>query len=181
MRTPARIAKHPIHPMIVPIPIGLWLFSLACDLVHRFGGSSPNWEIVAYYAMVGGIVGALIAAIPGLVDVFSLPDSVKPIGFSHMGLNLAIVVLYLVNAWMRRDGVTDGLIWLSVISVLLLGVSGWLGGEMVYARGVAVEPGAALATESESNFARARYTGPERRSAVVKERYFGPERRMATQ
>ncbi|HEY6821230.1 MAG TPA: DUF2231 domain-containing protein [Burkholderiales bacterium] len=179
MRTPARIAKHPIHPMIVPIPIGLWLFSLACDLVHRFGGTSPNWEIVAFYAMVGGIIGALIAAIPGLVDVFSLPDSVKPIGFAHMGINLAVVVLYAVNAWMRHSGgVSNGLILLSVISVLLLGVSGWLGGEMVYARGIAVEPGADAAYADRNSV---RYSGPERRVAPLSRNYFGPERRTAAQ
>lgn len=47
VRTPARVARHPIHPMLVPIPIGLWIFSLICDLVHRFGAASPNWETVA--------------------------------------------------------------------------------------------------------------------------------------
>lgn len=173
MRTPARIAKHPIHPMLVPIPIGLWLFSLVCDLVHRFGGTSPNWEIVATYAMVGGIVGALLAAVPGLIDVFSLPRSVQPIGFTHMGLNLAVVVLYAINAWMRRDGVTDGLIWLSVISVALLAVSGWLGGEMVYARGVAVE-GA-----GETETVGSRYAGVDRRNPRARSAYVGPERRVA--
>lgn len=37
MKTPASIAGHPIHPMLVGIPIGLWLFSLVCDLVHVCG------------------------------------------------------------------------------------------------------------------------------------------------
>ena len=173
MRTPARIAKHPIHPMLVPIPIGLWLFSLACDLIGRFGGGGGAWTTVAFYTMVGGIVGALLAAVPGFIDVFSLPARVQKIGFTHMGLNLTVVVLYAINAWMRRDGVTDGLIWLSVISVAALGVSGWLGGEMVYARGVAVEPGAerdAMATSG--------YHGRERRVAA-NAAYYGPERRRA--
>jgi uncharacterized membrane protein len=90
-----------------------------------------------------------------------------------MGLNLTVVVLYAINAWMRRDGVTDGLIWLSVISVAALGVSGWLGGEMVYARGVAVEPGA----EREAT-ATSAYHGRERRVAA-NAAYYGPERRRA--
>ena len=132
MRTPANIARHPIHPMLVPIPIGLWLFSLLCDLVHRFGASSPNWEVVAAYTLIGGIVGALAAAIPGLVDLLSLPAHVKRIGIAHMAINLAVVALYVINAWLRRDGVTDAAIGLSVLAVALLGVSGWLGGHMVY-------------------------------------------------
>lgn len=139
MHTPAQLARHPIHPMLVPVPIGLWLFSLICDLVHRFGASSPNWEVVAWYTMVGGIVGALVAAVPGLVDLLSLPSGVKRIGVWHMAINLTIVALYVINAWIRRGGVTDGAIWLSLLAVALLGVSGWLGGKMVYEHGVAVE------------------------------------------
>jgi Amt family ammonium transporter len=46
--------------MLVPIPIGLWLFSLACDLIGRFGGGGGAWTTVAFYTMVGGIVGALL-------------------------------------------------------------------------------------------------------------------------
>ncbi len=173
MRTPASIARHPIHPMLVPIPIGLWLFSFFCDLVHRFGGTSPNWEIVAWYSMVGGIVGALIAALPGLVDLLALPAHVKRTGIAHMALNLTIVVLFAINAWMRRGGgVTEGETWLSLLAIVLLGVSGWLGGKMVYEHAVAVDT---------TTPAAARYEGPERRRAVSRAAYFGPERRMAIQ
>jgi uncharacterized membrane protein len=152
--------------MLVPIPIGLWLFSLLCDLVHRFGATSPNWETVAWYTMIGGIVGALVAALPGLVDLLSLPPHVKRIGIAHMALNLTVVALYLINAWMRRDGVTDGAIVLSVVAVGLLGVSGWLGGHMVYVHRVAVEPNLP-------------YQGRERRTATARSAYTGPERRIA--
>ena len=172
MRTPASIARHPIHPMLVPIPIGLWLFSLFCDLVHRFGAQSPNWEVVAWYTMIGGIVGALAAALPGLVDLVSLPPHVKRFGIPHMALNLAIVALYAINAWLRRDGVSDGTIWLSVLSVVLLGVSGWLGGHMVYVHGAAVQ-----AVESAQRHTA--YEGPERRRAASNAAYYGPERRLA--
>ncbi len=125
--------------MIVPIPIGLWVFSLVCDLIHVFGGTSPNWEIVAWYSMIGGIIGALVAAVPGFIDMLSLPRNVQRTALTHMTINLAIVVLYIINSWLRRRGVTDGLVWLSIVSVGLLLVSGWLGGKMVYVLGVAVE------------------------------------------
>ena len=173
MRTPASIAGHPIHPMLVPIPIGLWLFSLVCDVVYRFGGGNPNWEVVAWYTMIGGTVGALLAALPGLLDLLSLPSHVKRIGIAHMVINLTIVVLYAINAWLRRDGVSDGDIWLSVLSVALLGVSGWLGGHMVYVHRVAVEP--------EGVLHKQRYRGQERRRAGVQAAYYGPERRLTMQ
>ena len=58
MRTPASIAKHPIHPMLVTIPIGLWIFSLATDLVRVAGSTDPVWPILAFYTMTGGLIGA---------------------------------------------------------------------------------------------------------------------------
>src|SRR5438552_18682139 len=139
MRTPANIARHPIHPMLVAIPIGLWIFSLICDLVYRFGSTNPNWQVVAWYTLVGGILGALVAAVPGFIDMLSLPWATKRIALIHMSINLTVVALYVVNAWLRRRGVSDAAIWLSVIAIALLLVSGWLGGKMVYVHGVAVE------------------------------------------
>lgn len=139
MRTPANIAKHPIHPMLVAIPIGLWIFSLACDLIHTFISASPDWESAALYSMIGGIAGALLAAIPGFIDLLSLPPGIKRTGLLHMGINLTIVVLYVVNTWLRTHHLSPNVIWLSVVSIGLLLISGWLGGKMVYVHGVAVE------------------------------------------
>jgi len=65
MQTPASIARHPIHPMLVPIPIGLWIFSFVCDLVYRFGGAAEPWTTIALYSMVGGIIGACSRRFPG--------------------------------------------------------------------------------------------------------------------
>jgi len=145
MHTPASIAKHPLHPMLVAIPIGLWIFSLVCDIVMLLGGTSENWAIVARYTMLGGIVGALVAALPGFVDMLSLPWSVKRIALMHMAINLTVVALYVVNFYLRRRGVESNTpVWLSFIGVAMLAVSGWLGGKMVYVHGVAVDDVSAL-------------------------------------
>jgi len=161
MRTPANIARHPIHPMLVTIPIGLWLFSFVCDLVFMFGGGGSDWETVAFYTMVGGVIGALLAAIPGLIDMLSLAGNPRKTAIIHMSLNLTIVALYVVNAVLRfanPDNLRLGL-WLSLIAVALLVVSGWLGGKMVYEQGVAVDTGEAVAhdkdTRSATSFASA--------------------------
>ena len=140
MRTPASIAGHPIHPMLVPIPIGLWVFSLVCDIVFTVGGKNPDWATVALFTMGGGIVGALLAAVPGLIDLLSLPERARKIALMHMSINLAVVVLYVINLWMRARGPGDpgALMWLSVVSIGLLAASGWLGGKLVYELGVAV-------------------------------------------
>jgi uncharacterized membrane protein len=140
MRTPASIAGHPIHPMLVPIAIGLWIFSLVCDLIHAGGNANPAWTTVAYYCMGGGIVGALLAAVPGLIDLVSLPEGPRKTAIAHMVINLTVVALYAVNFWMRSGAPENPgrLVWLSVVAIALLVVSGWLGGKMVYELGVAV-------------------------------------------
>ncbi len=72
MRTPASISKHPIHPMLVVFPIGLWVFSFICDLIGLAMGMPSTWTTVAFYTMVGGLVGALLAAVPGLSIYFTI-------------------------------------------------------------------------------------------------------------
>ena len=140
MRTPASISGHPIHPMLVTLPIGLWIFSLVCDLFFVFGAGAPVWNTVALYTMAGGIAGALLAAVPGFIDLLSLPHEPKKTALIHMAINLTVVVLYAVNLWLRISAPADltGPIWLSAVSVGLLAISGWLGGHMVYLGGVAV-------------------------------------------
>ena len=142
MRTPASIAGHPIHPMLVTLPIGLWVFSFVCDLFFVFGSGAPVWSTVALYTMAAGIVGALAAAIPGFIDLLSLPAEPRRTALAHMAINLTIVVLYVINFW-RRTGTPEnpgGYVWLSLLTILMLLVSGWLGGRMVYLLGVAVTP-----------------------------------------
>ena len=102
MRTPAQIAGHPIHPMLVTLPIGMWVFSLVADLIALRSAAPETWHAAALYTMIGGIIGALLAALPGLVDLLSLRDpAIKSTALKHMGLNLTIVALYVINAWTR--------------------------------------------------------------------------------
>jgi len=150
MAMPTRIGNHPIHPMLIPFPIALWIFSFICDLVYAFGWGGPVWSEMAFYTMVGGILGALAAAVFGLLDYLSLTDPATiRVGRSHMILNVALVVLYLINVLLRMGTHVPGAgsIVLSVLGLLLLGVSGWLGGELVYVHGVAVTPSAARTGE----------------------------------
>lgn len=141
MRTPASIARHPIHPMLIPIPIGLWLFSFVCDLLFVFGTGVSLWFTLAFYTMIGGLVGAALAAIPGFIDMLSLSGSRKRIALVHMTINLVVVALYAFNIGLRISGSEQNTmpVILSAVAVALLGVSGWLGGHMVYVYRVAVD------------------------------------------
>jgi len=143
MASRASIAGHPIHPMLVPFPIGLFIFSFVCDLIFIWGSGNAVWSTVALYTMGGGIIGALLAAVFGLIDLLSLaPSKAKTIGIWHMVVNLTVVAIFVVSFVLRMGGASQARlpILLSLIGVALLAVSGWLGGEMVFVHGVAAAP-----------------------------------------
>jgi len=142
MSSPASFKDHPLHPMLIPLPIGLWIFSIVSDLIFKSGWGGPVWNDVAFYTLAGGIVGALIAALPGFIDLTDLQNSkTKSIAIWHMFINLLAVALYCINFWLRMHRAAgDNLpIMLSVVGIILIVISGWLGGELVYVRGVAVK------------------------------------------
>lgn len=142
MSTPASIAKHPIHPMLVVLPMGLWVFSLIADIFSA-AGRGDVWKDVAFYTMAGGIAGALMAAAPGLIDFFSLKKSLtRRLALYHMIVNLAATASFAFNFYLRLSQPLNGLlpIGLSVVALVLIGAGAWLGGELVYVRGIGVEP-----------------------------------------
>jgi uncharacterized membrane protein len=151
--------------MLVSLPIGLFIFSLASDIIFRAGWGPPVWADVAYLSMAGGIVGALLAAVPGFIDFLSIARRRRTtqgrrkfrIGLSHMILNLTVVALYAGNLYLRGFAAPDdpAPLWLSVLGVGLLGVSGFLGGTLVFEERVGVVEQVAHPVESP------RYEAPQ--------------------
>jgi uncharacterized membrane protein len=132
------IAGHPVHPMLVTLPIGLWVFSLVCDVVFATTGE-VEWRTTAYLTLGGGLVGALLAAVPGFIDLFALHEGPeRRIGVTHMTLNLAIVLVQGINFWIRTqpEYSVPLALGISVIAVGALVISGWLGGQLVHVLGV---------------------------------------------
>ena len=148
MASPASIGGHPIHAMLIPFPIALWVFSLVADLIYLWRGN-PIWkDWIAFYTLGAGIIGAALAAAPGFIDWLSLkePEVVK-IANWHARLNVFALVIFGASFYLRTMGgarLVNGSytipVLLSVLGVILISISGWLGGEMVYVHGVAIEP-----------------------------------------
>src|ERR1043165_3580729 len=142
MRTPATIKHHPIHPILVTFPIALWVFSLAADIIRFFSLGPPDvWREIAFYSMAAGIVGALLAALPGLIDLFSITDpKLKRVGIIHMVLNLIVVAIFAIDWSLRFTQVDFPLpMILSVFGLILLVIAGWLGADLVHEHRVSVE------------------------------------------
>src|SRR6185437_12720199 len=132
------IAGHPVHALLVNIPIGLWVFTLTSDVVFGVTGD-VHWQATAYFTLIGGIAGALLAAVFGLIDLLGLPGPhERRIGIFHMTLNLLIVVVQAINFGLRTASQTTSALTLalSALAVAALLVSGWLGGQLVHVLGV---------------------------------------------
>jgi len=147
MASPASIGGHPIHPMLIPFPIALWVFSLVADLIYLWGGDLA-WQWIAFYTLAGGIIGALAAALFGIIDYLSIEEKrVSKIAAWHARINVLALLLFAASFYLRTRGgaalvgghLTIPLI-LSIAGVIGIAISGWLGGELVYKYGVAVEP-----------------------------------------
>lgn len=78
MSSKASFAHHPIHPMTVTLPLGLWFTSLACDALYTVNGT-PIVRELAFYLLLAGCIGAAVAAIPGIIDYLFLRDDPKEI------------------------------------------------------------------------------------------------------
>jgi uncharacterized membrane protein len=146
MRTPASFGKHPYHPMLVAIPIGLFVASFVAELIS-FRQSAELWRDLTFYNLAGGLIGAVVAAVPGFIDYVSLKgEKVLSLAHRHFGVTVALLAVYGVNFWFRTESAKPLIgesrllpFLLSILGMLLLGISGWLGGEMVFAHGVAVD------------------------------------------
>jgi uncharacterized membrane protein/nitrite reductase/ring-hydroxylating ferredoxin subunit len=137
--------RHPIHPMLVHFPIGFLVLSFLLDLVSLAFPEVPNLVRGSFYAMLLGIITALLAAVPGFVDYSDIrrDHPSKVTATRHMILNLMVVAIYGINLWIRSSALSDPKIslpalLLSIIGVGLLSVSGYLGGRLIYDEGIAV-------------------------------------------
>jgi uncharacterized membrane protein len=141
MRTPASIKGHPVHAILVALPVGLLLFSFVSDLLFMADLGGGDWAVVARCTLAAGIVTALLAAIPGLVDYLSLSGRARRIATYHLLLNLTVIGVFVAGFLLRlRTDPYDRVpVMLSAVGIAFLVVSGWLGGELVYRHGVGVD------------------------------------------
>lgn len=141
MQGKATLGGHPIHPMLIPLPIGFFIGSLVCDIITYY--QDPAFFSRMSEVLIGfGIIGALLAAVFGLIDYTSAPmsDGAKRTATTHLILNLVLVAVYAVDFYLRLSNpiVPAGYV-LSVIGVILLGISGYLGGHLSFVGHVGVE------------------------------------------
>jgi uncharacterized membrane protein len=146
MESRAKFLGHPVHQMLIVFPLGLLATAVIFDLIYLVGRNA-TMAIVAYWMIVAGIVGGLVAAPFGWVDWFAIPGGTraKAVGLWH-GSGNVIVLLLFVGSWLiRRDLPEQPEPLASVLSFAGAGlalITGWLGGELVDRLSVGVDDGA---------------------------------------
>jgi uncharacterized membrane protein len=139
----AKVAGHPLHPMIIPFPIVFFVTTLVTDLLY-LQTRRPGFADASVWFLGAGIAMALLAAILGFTDFFG-ERRIRRLrqAWMHMIGNLIAVLLEIVNLYLRSTQgmetaiVPSGVI-LSVVVVVLLLFNGWMGWEMVYRHHVGV-------------------------------------------
>ena len=138
----AKIAGHPIHPMIIPFPIAFFVSTFVTDLLYLSTGRT-GFATASKWLLAAGIAGALLAAVMGFID-FAGDRRIRSLrqAWLHLGGNLLAVVLEAVNLYLRAVPgpamATVGQTILSGVVVVLLLFNGWMGWEMVYRKRVGI-------------------------------------------
>ena len=138
---------HPVHPMLIVFPLGLLATAVIFDILYLIFNNAL-FPTASYYMIAAGAIGGLLAAIFGFLDWSGLPSNsrAKKIGLWH-GLGNFVIVLLFIGSWLLRrnnvDFVPDTLAMiLSFAGAILALFTAWIGGELVYRLGVAVDQGA---------------------------------------
>ena len=169
MKGPVKLLGHPIHPMLIVFPLGLLGTAVIFDLIAT-STDNQGFYVVSYWMIAAGLVGGLLAAIFGFFDWLSIRSGTraKSVGGWHGLGNLVIVILFALSWWIRSqdpNNVPSSFAFiLSLLGFGLALVTAWLGGELVYRLGMAVDEGAHENAPSSLTHASPTSGGSQRRN-----------------
>ncbi len=121
---------HPLHPVLVTVPIGAFTGAVVLDLFH-------TEESAAKRLIALGLVSAVPAAVTGLSDWGDTEGAERRVGVAHAMCNIVGLSL-LTGSWLTRRAGGRGQM-LAVTGLGVIGLGGWLGGHLAYALGVGVD------------------------------------------
>lgn len=144
MRSSFAIKSHPVHPILVSFPIALWVMALIFDAIGAARDIAGLWA-AGFYSLIAGCVAAFLAAIPGAWDWFTVVpprSSAKSRGLLHGSINVFLLIFYIWIAARLGSAAAEpdkGSLAMMAIGVVVLGISGWLGGTLVYHNQIGVD------------------------------------------
>lgn len=170
MESRIKLLGHPIHPMLIVLPLGLLAMAVIFDVIYLVGGDE-TFATVAFWDITAGVIGGLAAALFGFIDWLAIPKDTRArrIGLIHGTGNFVIVLLFLAS-WLLRlpdHSYAPNLLpfVLGLIGVGMALGTAWLGGELVYRLRVGVDDGANLDAPSSLTTAPSTSTSSRRPGA----------------
>ena len=148
MESRVKLLGHPLHPMLIPFPIGLLTTAAIFDVIGLLTRDG-QWHTAAFWMIAAGVLAGIAAGAAGSIDFAKLPGDTraKAVAGMHAGGNVVAMVIFALAWFLRREEPADpGIlpILLAVVGAGLLAVTGWLGGELVDRMAVGVDEGAHL-------------------------------------
>ena len=143
-RSTASIAGHPIHAMLVPVPIVCFVGTWLSDLAY-WKTAAMQWANFSAWLLAIGLIVSILVVPAGLIDLLG-DRRIRAHGAAwiHGAGNGLALLLAIVNAFVHsRDAYTSVVPWgliLSTLVVLILAVTVWSGRTLVYRHGVGVRP-----------------------------------------
>lgn len=143
MTVSLRLARHPLHPMLVHFPIALWTATVALDGAGWFLGQ-PALSTVAFGSLAAGLAVALLAMIAGALDYAAIPKqhAAQGTAVSHMLAMGSAWLLFMVSlalrGWPPREPAPVWAIAVALLGFTVMAVGGWLGGKLVYGFAIGV-------------------------------------------
>jgi uncharacterized membrane protein len=146
---------HPSHPMFVHFPIAFYLAVIVFDVMTRI---EPNAGLVqaGTYLLIGAFLATVILLITGLTDWWGMVrgSSKRRLATQHLLTQLSAAVFFIVTFIIRfpdRFQAQADTLWivLEVIGYLVIVVGQYLGGVLVYERGMRVSTGGAAREPDE--------------------------------
>ncbi len=143
MKSKAHLKSHPLHPILVAFPIAFFIGALMFDLLSVITGNSHFWQ-TGYHLAIAGIVGAVLAAVPGAIDYFySVPpqSTAKKRATKHALLNVTNLILFVFVVYYRQNNPAESLVVvaLEAVGVVLLSIAGWMGGTLVHRNQIGID------------------------------------------
>jgi uncharacterized membrane protein len=149
MESRVKLLGHPVHPMLIVLPLGLLSAAVVFDAIYLATGDDALAE-VGFWNITLGIVGGLLAALFGALDWWAIPRDTraKEVGLVHGLGNVIVVGLFIVSWFLRlpNHAYAPNLLpfVLGLVAVLLALGTAWLGGELVFRLRVGVDRHASL-------------------------------------
>ncbi|ANE51731.1 DUF2231 domain-containing protein [Flavisolibacter tropicus] len=143
MKSKAHFKSHPLHPILISFPIAFFIGTL----ISHAGGlylDNEEWLTTATWLNAAGIIGAVLAAVPGFIDyLYTVPprSSAKKRASLHGLLNTSMLVLFVLLFYYRRQAMPSQLFLLTgeLIGVVIMTIAGWMGGTLVHRNQIGID------------------------------------------